>query len=792
MTNQYTSRRFGRVSGFSLIEVMVAAVVLATGLLALAALQGALARNSADAKARSAIMSALSSRMSQLRQFPPATDSGPVARTCANAAWVCPIRQEAGIGGALTINETVQTLLWKGGTFAPPAVGDDLSNPSFRRITLAANWVDATGSSRALTLRSDASGNIYGDNGYPEPPLETSSAAKLPIVRQGNPSNTAGVIPIASGNQATAASNPEPLREGQAEGVYRGTRFDVLTYIPEGSTAKITKRFDTKLIKCRCEFGAAGYSVAGEAQWPAAWNGETYEVADESGEPAGKSKNSGEDADYSGGTKVKGKAGNRAQSEQCTECCRDHHDTASSPVKFDPESGGDYRKFNVVAGARTAVASGKYVAACRVVKSDGLWVTAPDMYARQFGLLETESKDGVRAKSGAPTSAAVQAYTRYVKDYVGQYTGSTTSAPSNAMSMFNETARGLNEPETINILSVISGDQRFLHARGLYVDYLTSAALEKIGEVITKCPTGTAKEECTLPNMPFTTINLTELAVWGKSAKPASGEVITVNTNNTLGGDPNLPSGGRTEGVSDGARNTVSTIRISNSGLAVASADLDLPGAVDDVDAASTSQLQDSQQFKVGAIIPVPGDGKQFMVSVTGGGDDPDVFHSLNLLASANTITKQCFEETDGLNHCFVGVSALTTWPVQIKLADYQVTGLTNYSMSTSTCTRPNGGNPPGQVDVDRPYFINYTAAVAAGGPAPTSSQVGNSNKKAEYHVFTFGSALGGGINENQVVGFELTQDGAQQNATVSSCNLVKGQGNSWSATVVWNEPWAN
>jgi len=61
-----------RTRGFSLIEVMVAVVVLATGLLAMAALQGALARNSADAKARTAVMAALASRMSEIRQQPPA------------------------------------------------------------------------------------------------------------------------------------------------------------------------------------------------------------------------------------------------------------------------------------------------------------------------------------------------------------------------------------------------------------------------------------------------------------------------------------------------------------------------------------------------------------------------------------------------------------------------------------------------------------------------------------------------------------------------------------------------
>jgi len=60
-------RTAGRAPGFSLIEVLIAVVVLATGLLALTALQGRLAQASSEAKTRSRVAAMLASRMDELR-----------------------------------------------------------------------------------------------------------------------------------------------------------------------------------------------------------------------------------------------------------------------------------------------------------------------------------------------------------------------------------------------------------------------------------------------------------------------------------------------------------------------------------------------------------------------------------------------------------------------------------------------------------------------------------------------------------------------------------------------------
>ena len=591
-------------AGFSLIEVMVAVVILATGLLALAALQGALARNSADAKARSAIMAALTSRISDLRQAPPADGTQTVV--CAGGNWVCALETQASVGG-LTVSEATSTLVWKGspGAFSAFANGDDLTRANFKRIALNASWNDAAGALRTLALQSDVSGKIYGPGqGYPVPD-PTGSAAKKPILRQLDPGLEAGVIPIAYGSgqdaASTAASNPKPVLLGQSTVV--GTQFDVLTYVPEsGSVAVIRRRVDTNLIKCRCTTGLAAkdrYSVAGVAQWPTVWDGDGYEtyVPSDKSLPPGEALKAGENPAFAGK--------NRAQSELCTECCRDHHDEAGMAVRFSPE--GTVSRYDLNgSGVLSVSSSGNFVAACRVIRDNGFYKTASDMYLRQFGLLATRSDpvDSLaasdRAKDGRPTGTATTNYGNFVKKYLEGYLTSISTkgeAPTTAalaQQAFNDYLTGaLNTPTNVEIPAKSATDERYLHSRGLYSDYLTAAARTKIGKAVDTCASAN-KLDCLLPHLPFTTINMTELAKWTSS----DDKLNVIPAGVLLGTNVLQPFGGRTTGIKETAQSYARVYSsLSNSTLAYRT---DIPFVNAD-EANSANWLADEQQFTVGA-----------------------------------------------------------------------------------------------------------------------------------------------------------------------------------------------
>lgn len=771
-----------RTGGFSLIEVMVAVVVLATGLLALAALQGALSRNSADSKARSAVAAALTSRLTEFRQSPPA--DGTTTNNCGNAAWVCTAQTQGSIGG-LTVTDNVSTMVWKGGTFAAFANGDSLTGALFKRIAMSAQWTDSTGATKTMVVRSDVSAKVYGSGtGYPtnDP---SGSASKFPIVRQDNPSNTAGVIPIVTGNQATAASNPQPIIEGADSNLRVGTAFDVLNYVPEGSVAKITKRFQTEVIKCRCQYGQAGYSVAGKAQWPTVWDGTTYSVYPGSGAATGVAMNAGEDPSYDGTAKGGKKGSGREQSEQCTECCRDHHDSSASPqeARYDPEASG-YNKFSEANGTLTAVnntASDKYVAACRVVKVDGLWRTTADMYQRSYGLLETSAIGGVQAKSGIPSTAATGAYQTYVKDYLSTYTKASTTAPGDPQGIFDGSTT-LNAPTTITIATPSTTDYRYLHGRGLYVDYLTTKAQKSIEKCDGK--SGTAYTECLLPMLPFTTINLTEIAKW----TPSDTNVLAVNTNNTLYFNVTEPSGGRTAGINGGTATSDTESLKSNSGVAVSD---DIAGAVDENgdEIAST----DSQEFTVGG--GGGGSGNNyFWTRLIGAGSAPGLTHTYG----------NCGKQ-GGDYQCTS--SAALPQNLTLTISKYYASGGTfnSYNFSGSVACTKKKGNEPAWIattytlpaSFNTLQNLNISGVTLWDGSSLAAGYISESGVNAsEVASLVLNSVPAMSATGYTPIIVKFTNDGSRVLPTVKSCVYAeandKGNKYLYIDSVVWNETWAS
>ena len=241
--------------GFSMIDVLVAIVVLATALLALAALQGALTRNTADSRTRSQIAAFTEGLIEQARSASydcvgsaktacgTATTSGTVTivpNASGTVAEKAAAAMQTAAGITITsITEKVDTYYGVGGTFTTTKPGTvDSTTPQYKQMTITTAWTDATGQARTLAIDTIVSAlEISTSNTLVSTPPVSASGAQTPVVRELNP-QAPGVIPIAVGNGSdTAATNPKPeILGSKSNQQLVGTSYNVLTYqAPDGN-----------------------------------------------------------------------------------------------------------------------------------------------------------------------------------------------------------------------------------------------------------------------------------------------------------------------------------------------------------------------------------------------------------------------------------------------------------------------------------------------------------------------------------------------------------------------------
>lgn len=740
----------GAARGFSLIEVLIAVVVLSVGLLALGALQAALVRNSSETKARSGALALAEEHLENLRSFRDRaqydeieTEELPVLLYDADV--------DAGRGGVdYTRTTQVNHYAFNTETGAFEAYNSDnadkyVAGREFKQVVVDVTWKDAQSDvDRRVQVSDFVSASSPQEAAQVLRPRSVGNVRPRVLIT--NPALEEGVIPVAIGNNTdTAATNPRPEVAGRNSDLrVIETRFDVLTYRAGSNTsnAEVQARVETVIVGCTC--AASPSSAIGFR--PSYWDGTRYTRPVSTGAAATAQHASLSNSDP-------------PESPLCTECCRDHHDSGFTGPKFSPRRSSHTH----------SIVGGEYLEACRMIRVDGIFHTAADMYNDYFNLLETANTSA----DPVPATTAADNYEGLVLDYLGgrMVTGSAyNTLPAASVVTGLETVHDINAPAEIQIDR--AGSIKWLHGRGLYVDYLEDSAVTRLNDAKTDCDTGTSTlAACVLRHVPFTSINLTELANW----LPNSGTEIVV-TNNDFASSitANDPVRGRVESVNatPGTNQTASgAIWNSNAGLA-----LIIPQINDE------SEMSDSQVFKVVGSNPPPGGGTTGTFSITISG--------YPLGASANKIPGFSFvpPETGNIcNHATSGTTAPNPYTCSSTRLDgglSMAVGNYNYQFNDTyasvTCTKSNGSSPVSCPNVTGPKCRNWTVDSAMVGSTPgVVGTVSNEGKGTESTALQFANVSPG--NALTVAFSEGTPSLATCTYTGNSSQACNASKQSWS-----------
>jgi type IV pilus modification protein PilV len=527
--------------GFSLLEVLVAVIILSVGLLALASLQLTLMRSSTDSKAQSVALAIAKDKLEDLRSFHDMnayvalTDSGPTTSAPGDGSVTFSTTTTitryalASTGSFAAVTDTA--------TEAALSAANYVLGKDFKWAKVDVSWTEASGSTQHVILHDIIDG-LDPTSQSKVVNVNSTSKARTARVIIYNPAGEQGVIPIAidpDDNTNTAATNPKPvINESGVE-----TRFDVLTYAGlSGGLAQAQAKVETVAIACTCDTATKPTATTARGYRPTYWNGIRYVAPSLTTyvPTAGQSAaNAGDESPY------------------CEQCCRDHYDPgnlAAGKAKFDPwrNTHTHYRNNN---GTFTAVGVGqtKYDEACRLIRVDGIFRVAADFNDEYFNLLATKNDGSTTAF--APSATAIANYQALVLGYLdakitSNGTSSTYNNPVAASTVTTlESTNHINDPTsiTINRQPLATADKKWLHSRGLYIDYLEPEAVAAITAAKASCVTSNCttaeKSVAILSILPFTSINLSELTDW--SPETGEGYIAVTDgsfTNSAADGDP--------------------------------------------------------------------------------------------------------------------------------------------------------------------------------------------------------------------------------------------------------------
>jgi prepilin-type N-terminal cleavage/methylation domain-containing protein len=528
------------MKGFTLIEVMVASLIIMLGVTGFVTLQSQYMRSDAKLKLRSVALKLSQEKLDDLRDFS-------VLETSAGQLAYNDIASNA--GGNLAAGNVVVTLTddvastytfnrqWQvvnqyyvdtdaDGTADSWLVTGDPGLPaplpavsSQKVIDVTTSWTDTEGNLQSVSLDSNiAPVPLSGSN---QAKNESDSSKNSPKVNY-TPGQAPDVISYELGNgEKVETSKPVPDVDNQGDNNI--VKFETVKYIEiPGQTDKLEQE-DFLTVNCSCTLGGIE---------PALTPSMTVLVDGELTVEPGKLVN-----------KYVGAVANNQQPQVCNSCCIDHHDTATMVADeeyFRSENGSPHRHYERQLNGTYVIASGggdPYDEVCRFKRVDGLFQIYPD-----WELLDIVEFDDTFLLS-ATNLANYVAYSEGLIE--ADITGNAKpSRPS-----------GRN-------LTVPPGGYQFI-SRGIYLDRMKSTHK---AAVLAKINAGDSDWKAITP---FYDVNLTLLSSWSTANNTVA--TVTQEAIKSIVDPANdfygTYSRGRVEALADGSTLLLASANAHNGGI---------------------------------------------------------------------------------------------------------------------------------------------------------------------------------------------------------------------------------
>ena len=500
MNVYFTQTSMNRQAGFNLMEILVAVVVFAVGMLALASLQGALTRSSAEANARTVAHNLVEEIIEDRRGFGLMGSDGtdmPAYLDITDSTY-----QQTRGGLAFTITEAVTDYYYdrvNNATIDDFSTTNELDKfyPDLKVLTVTVAWSGQATPDFVIDENTSISAANMGSGQISVSTVvksATSSASAMVQSQESNnqiaplnpysPGARPDVIGLALGDDRFKESlTPVPDVISRDELVE--TNFDVITYSQTGDDSVFLRQENFKSVTCECALGDGNGSMTGTGRRPTLWAADEYEE----GEWV---------------TKTVGVSDNNNQSFYCDVCCRDHHDGGTGEKDdandegrslYDPwrprgdvalgetndyhQSGamqGNHKHYGYnQAGAliEATTVGAHYEESCRMVRVDGFWRVIHDF--RQEGL-------NVFPWDYFNYDANADVYSEYVTRAVASMVGAigedveyhwqspldTLPAPAAVLDA------GDDLPSSTSLPTWQAADTQQLRSRGIYLDFMSA------------------------------------------------------------------------------------------------------------------------------------------------------------------------------------------------------------------------------------------------------------------------------------------------------------------------------